>query len=139
MKKSSPKIEKQNIAWTAWNDVAAGGTSYMVSVEGYGNGGNTQAAETECMCGLIITRRGTIKSLAIHSEVAPGAGESFTYTLRINGVATALTFTIEGAAATSNSIEANVAVAVGDRVTVQLVTSVGAAACTHMGRSAIDY
>lgn len=60
---------------------------------------------------------GTFKSLTVTLRVAPGAGKSITFTLRVNGVDTALTVTISGASQVTASDTTNtVAISPGDRV-----------------------
>ncbi len=73
----------------------------------------------------------TVVQLVIAVSVAPGAGQSFVYTLYKNNVATALTVTLSGAAAFQGS--ANATTVIEDipnssAYSVQVVTSAGAAA-----------
>ena len=80
----------------------------------------------------LVTRPGILRNLFVKSNSAPGAGQSYTYTVRVNGVNTALTATISGAAQYFNTDLVNtVPVNVGDRIIVQIVTSVTATACVH--------
>lgn len=62
---------------------------------------------------------------------APGAGQSYTYTLRKNGVDTAITFTSSGASAFGGEVYAVVQVSKFDSISLKLVTSAGAATSRH--------
>jgi hypothetical protein len=63
----------------------------------------------------------------------PTAGETFTYTLRDNGVDTAMTAQTIGTSQTSVLTGNFVTLQKGDVVTVKLVTSAGASVTTHRG------
>jgi len=75
-----------------------------------------------------IAYGGTLRRLYIHTQLAPGAGQTVTLTVFVNGVATALTATIADAAVDAADLVNNVPIAEGQRVNVQIVTSVGSAA-----------
>lgn len=80
----------------------------------------------------LVTRPGILKNLVVYTSGAAGAGQSFIYTVRLNGVPTAITCTVSGGVAVSASDLVNsVHVVVGDRVTVQLVLSAGAGTKYH--------
>jgi hypothetical protein len=64
----------------------------------------------------VIRRAGTIQNLFVHLETAPGGADTRTVTLRVNGVNTALTVTITGAAVSGNDVANEVAVVAGDLV-----------------------
>ena len=80
----------------------------------------------------VVSRPSLVSRIYAAVQSAPGAGESFTYTLFKNGIATSLTCTISGAAAfsaTSNSPP--VLVEFGDFLELRLVTSNSAAVTRH--------
>jgi len=74
---------------------------------------------------------GTAGLLTVGVNAAPGAGETFTYTVMKNGVATALTVAISGASATKANVATDVAFAQDDDLSVKIVTSSGAAVTKH--------
>ncbi len=70
--------------------------------------------------GILNVTRGVVNN-------APGAGETYTITVEVNGVDSTLTYTMSGAGATTGSDLARyVAVAAGDRVSIKFVSSGGA-------------
>jgi hypothetical protein len=80
----------------------------------------------------IAGRIGIVRECYSAVNTAPGAGQSFTYTLFKNGSATAMTWTISGAGAFSgNTLSNNVTVQPDDSLDIRLVTSAGAAAAKH--------
>ena len=79
----------------------------------------------------IVPYDGLFEWMRAQSDVAPGAGETFTYNLRING-ANSTQVVIAGAAAVmAEDLVASVQVTRGDEVCVSIVTSLNAAATTH--------
>jgi len=79
-----------------------------------------------------VTRAGTIKNLAAAVLDAAGAGQSYVYTVRKNGAGTVITCTISGATdKRAQDLVNSVTAAVGDYLTIQVVTSAGAAATRH--------
>ena len=73
-----------------------------------------------------------IDYLYVIATAAPGAGETFTYTLMVNGVASALTCQIAGAAAVpANDLVNAVQVNAGDDLCIRIVTSLNAAITYH--------
>lgn len=103
--------------------VPAGATRYM-------GAGQVQSGEEltyEC-----IPRASTVKKAFIRVTGAPGASQTFTYTLRKNGVDTAMTGTISGAAAFSVTLtHAGISFAVNDLMAMKVVSSAGAAVVFH--------
>jgi len=61
---------------------------------------------------------GTFGNLVIRLDVAPGAGKSWVFALRINGATTALSVTISDSALTARDTTHSVSIAAGDRVTL---------------------
>lgn len=70
---------------------------------------------------------------------APGAGQSYTYTLRKNSADTALTCTISGAASYSCSASGAVSYSPGDEFNIKVVTSAAAAAAPHRYNVTLGY
>jgi hypothetical protein len=78
------------------------------------------------------SRSGVISTLQVFVDAAPGADQSFTYTVRKNGIDTALVGNITGDTSTSLATSSPaVAVAAGDRLSIRLVTTARAAATNH--------
>jgi hypothetical protein len=113
------------IHWTA-TGVGAGATVYPSL------GANT----AENIAYQSMERRYAVVKMYTATEVAPGAAQSYTYTLRKNGVDTAVTAASAGAASLSAQITTTVPqviFAVNDTLTTKLVTSAGAAVTAHRG------
>ena len=64
----------------------------------------------------MISRTGNLSRLYVALTTAPGGATTRTFTVYINGVATALAVTITGAATTGNNVATTVAVNAGDTV-----------------------
>jgi hypothetical protein len=77
---------------------------------------------------------GTMSNLQVYLTTAPGAGNSWTLTVDVNGTATALTCTIANAA-TSCTDSSLVTITAGDLIDLR-VTPVGSPALTRLGWSA---
>lgn len=71
----------------------------------------------------------------VATGLAPGSGESFTYTINVNGVDTAITAASSGASSfvAQTFTAASVSVAKNEPITLKLVTSAGAVATNHRG------
>lgn len=109
--------------------VAAGSTVFL---------GHGAASATEGPTQMYIPYKAAALNLYAHANAAPGAGQSFTYTLRVGAVDSALTTTTSNA--NSDSADRTNAVVIPDpggppstaaRVSLKLVTSAGAAVTTH--------
>lgn len=77
---------------------------------------------------------GTLRNLLIRLSAAPGTGVSATYTLRINGVDTALSVTISGTNTEGSDQADDIAVTAGDLISLRRTTSGGTPTTTeHWG------
>ncbi len=110
--------------------VAAASTVYL--------GQNGQSASENSQQVVIPVGLGTV-ALSVRCvflcDTAPGAGQSFTYTLRVNAASTAIVGTTSGAGVFSATVVGG-ALGIfpgGQALTVQLVTSAGANLATHRG------
>jgi hypothetical protein len=102
---------------------AAGGTYYLGAAGSYASVNANP---------FVVAIAGLITGFYAAVSTDPGAGESFTYTVYKNGVATAMTGAISGSGSFSVSVIANAfTVDPNDFVTLQLVTSAGAASSIH--------
>ena len=73
-----------------------------------------------------------IRNMRVHAGAAPGAGESYVYTFRLNGADTALTCTIAGAVNTTCEDLANyVDLVTDDLICMKIVTSAACAIVPH--------
>ncbi len=91
--------------------------------------GNNSSAES----GFICERDGILSEFIMQCSGAPGASQTFTYTVMVNGSATALTGTISGSSSFSIDVTGSVSVAKGNQVHVRVVTSAGAFTTLHRG------
>ena len=71
----------------------------------------------------IGTAAGTFSNWSIVLTVAPGASKSFTFTLMVNGVATAAAITISGTATSGTYTATTIALADGDELAIRAVPS----------------
>jgi len=93
-----------------------------------------EAARTSC-----VSAKGTIRNLYIEIMTAPGVGASWTFVLRVNGVATALSVKIEDLATTGSDVADADAIAVvpGDRISIRCTPAGPPAACLGGGWGAL--
>lgn len=75
---------------------------------------------------------GQFKELRFGTKEAPGMGQSFRYTLMVNGEATDLDFTVSDLASVGHKL-ADVEVDDDDRVCVRVIASAGATRVGHNG------
>jgi len=95
------------------------GTSYCsISAGSIGNSSNNASYRRQ-----LIPSSGTLKNLYIKLTTAPGGVATWTYTVRKNGVNTALTLTISGANTTGNVVS-DVAFIAGDEIDI-VITPTG--------------
>lgn len=78
----------------------------------------------------VMPKKGVIYGMITENGTAPGVGESFTYTIRKDGVGTGTAVTVTGGSFTGFTKQPEF-VAAGDSITVALVTSAAANAGTH--------
>jgi hypothetical protein len=94
--------------------ITANGTSYLAP----GNGA-TQANEIKAR----IPRPGILKNLYVWQRVASGlAGRTDIYTIRVNGVDTTITCTLNNAT-TGSDITHSELIAAGDQISIKLVSN----------------
>lgn len=100
--------------------VAAGATRYLGI-------GATSLAAAEFEVYFPISRAGVIRDLYVYSDAAPGAAQTYTFTLRVALADTSVVATISGSGSNSASDTSHTAtVAAGDRISIKIVTSGGA-------------
>jgi len=110
--------------------VAANTTVYM---------GMSGASASALNAHMMVTDPGIISQFVVEVAGAPGAGQSFTYTVMVNDVATAMTGGISGGGSFRFQLpNLGVTVNAGDRISIRLVTSSGAAVTQHRWMLKID-
>lgn len=102
--------------------VAAGATVFL------GQAGATAGAQD---APFTSSRAGVVSRLYAAAQAAPGAGQTFTYTVMKNGVATSMTGQIADAATTLITDANAFTVSDTDNISVRLVTSAGVLVTTH--------
>ena len=102
------------------SSLLAGNTVYMAP----GVGG---LSSTEARLGIPMPMPGTVDMLYASTNAAPGTSQSITATARLNGANTVLTTVISNSATAANDQSHNFDVVAGDLVTVEFVSSGGAA------------
>lgn len=98
--------------------LSTGATSYG-PMQGFNNGANF--VSTEASISTVMPTAGTFSNFYIRSTTAPGAGKSYTYTLRKNGADTAVTATMSDAATTATDSTNSVTYAAGDTISIKAV------------------
>jgi hypothetical protein len=78
----------------------------------------------------VMPKKGIIYGMITENGTAPGAGESFTYTIRKDGASTGSAVTVTGSSFSGSTTQPETFSA-GDSITVALVTSAAANAGTH--------
>lgn len=117
-----------NPAWTSagsaqllWGDNSVGSTTttrYLTP--GYDDG----LAET-ISAQVVAVRPGTLRSLRVRHNVPRGNGNAIVYTVRINGVATAISASIPSTSLNGSDAVSTVAVATGDRIDIEVTKAAG--------------
>ena len=110
--------------WNAGNTGPPGGTTNFM-------GGGIVDTTVEANMQLPLPFACTVGNLYAAASTAPTAGQTFTYTLRKNGVDTAVTCQIANTATSANDVANTVAFAAGDLITLKVVTSASAVAAAH--------
>lgn len=107
------QFEGRNVA-----NIAGGSTVYLAPYGHSANLGDT---------GFRAPRNGTLKSVRVDVDVAPGAAQSYTYDVLVSGISVG-TITISGASVFASSGVLNTFVPEGTQINLRLVTSSTAAA-----------
>jgi hypothetical protein len=81
------------------------------------------ANATEAIVQGIMPAAGTLQNFYVFVQTAPGAGASWTLTVRKTGAATAVTCTIAGTAQTCSDTTHTAAFAAGDLISVGIASS----------------
>jgi hypothetical protein len=103
--------------------VAAGSTMYL---------GPQGASSFPERTSWVTSRKGLVTEMHVSTSVSPGPGESYTYTVLKNNVPTAMTGIISGSGTSvMDSIAHRFTVDSTDWLTIQIVTSSGAAVSDH--------
>ena len=112
------------------NTIAISSTLYINPAQS-----TAQANATENLRQLVMPRAGRIKNLYVQTLTAQGAGGSLVFTVRKNGVDTAITFTLaaNAAAATTSDTTHTADFAVGDLLSIKVVNNDGAAVSAQIG------
>jgi hypothetical protein len=84
-----------------------------------GGGPIAQLVANESRSQQVISKNGTLQNLYARVLTAPGVGNSWIITVRVNGVNTLLTCTIAGAATASNNTAIEIPVVAGDLISVE--------------------
>lgn len=110
--------------------IAAGLTRYIGAADALTNVGDAP---------YVTPRPGLVSQILVQVNAAPGGGQTFTYTLYVNGVASAMTGSIAGAATFQAVIQAPpVPVGAAQTLALQVVTSAGATVTQHRAVIQID-
>lgn len=72
-----------------------------------------------------------LTNLNVRSSLPPGGADTFTYTVMVNGLASALNLVITGAAVVAGPNLSIVAITAGDEVDLRIISSATAQIATH--------
>ena len=100
------------------NDTSSTSPLYLL----YGSRGSTACPTTDTLVTdtpVVVTRTGFLQNLYCLSSAAPGGSDTMVYTARVDGVNSALTCTIVGAATTCNSAATSAPISAGDRLSLK--------------------
>lgn len=114
----------RTISFAATGNLSAGSTYYLGS-----NGSQAAAVDTTIVSGI----SGTVTKLRGQSVSAPGAGQTFTYTLQLDGVDTDIVATTSGSGVFESVAYGSVVVTESSALTVKVVASGSATATKHRG------
>jgi hypothetical protein len=103
----------------------ATGTTYYLGAD---NTPPTSENDSAMLCGIT----GNINRLYVEVTTAPGAGESYTFTMRKNGSDESMTGSITETATTLDVTTNTFSVVAGDNISIKMVTSAGAATATRV-------
>lgn len=126
-------VKKEKIVFsTGGGSIPANTTTFLQSLDQVGEAsGGSLVTENSVFLNYLVTRSGTLRNLVVRCTAAPGVGQTFVYTVRVNGVPSTLTATISGVAIVATDLVNSVQVAIGDRVSLQVVTSLTAIVSFH--------
>lgn len=113
--------DRFNFAGGSLTTVAAGATTYLTHL----GQGSLGAAP------YIVDKPGAVARIRVNVPTAPGVGQTFTYTLMVNGVATSMNFAISGTDTEATYTLNNSLLSILDELELRLVASAGAAVTTH--------
>ena len=111
---------KQVITWRGPTGSLIGGTYYYPFAAT--SGSNNVAIVAQTLVHVPIS--GTFRQFCVSLSSAPGAGTSWTFTLYVDGVASALSVVIADAETTGSNVATDVAITAGQKITM-LVTRSG--------------
>lgn len=106
------------------NSITADGTAYNQPVVTNGSA-NSWSSSLSGVNQQPLPHAITLDRLRVKVATAPGTGKNLVFTILKNGVATALTCTISGAATTAQDLSHTVSFAAGDTITMQCTLDTG--------------
>lgn len=83
--------------------------------------GGSTASTTEIYTESLVSTPGTLRNLRVALTGPPGAGNSYSFTVRKNGADTGLTVTISDSDTDGSDLSNSVTVVAGDRITLKMV------------------
>ena len=116
------------ILWTSTDALAQGANKWVKPMRG-----DTAAAD-DYSTRFPVPRAGTLQGFEVVASGSPGAGESFTLTVRVNGTIK-LTVVISDAETSGYDRTTTVPVVVGDDVSLHMLSSAGATTNRYFGMS----
>lgn len=108
------------LQWGATGLTSTVTTRYMTPGWGFGNAGTSAIR-------MPIPRDGTVQRMYVLHNIPAGNGNNIVYTVRNNGVATALLVTLASTAAVGSNLISSFAVVAGDQIDIQVTKALDVA------------
>lgn len=108
----------QVISGNTTNPLNASASTEYIYPQGLSVTNNTEVVFDANPTVMLISRAGTIKNFYVSLATAPGTAHSRSFTIRVNGVSTAVTLTISGASTTGSDLTNSVSVSANDQISI---------------------
>jgi hypothetical protein len=131
-----------NPSWTSggsaqllWGDNSVGSTT----TTRYLTPGYDDALAETIANQITAVRAGTMRSLRVRHNAVAGNGNTIVYTLRVNGVASALSVTLASTSSSGADAVSTVAIATGDRIDIAVTKAAGVGASPNNITATVEF
>jgi hypothetical protein len=109
----------------AWGNNSVGGTTSTRYLDPWGAQNQIAGTDGTTNPRHVAVRAGTLRNLYARHGNPDGNGNDIVYTVRVNGIATALTVTLASTGSQASDTVNSVAVVAGDNVDVEITKAAG--------------
>ncbi len=109
-----------NGSMLAWGNQSVGGTIALRYLDPWGAQNQIAGTDGTTNARTVVTRGGTIGRLYVRHGNPDGNGNDVTYTVRVNGVTTAIAVTLASTDGQASNLVDNVVVVTGDNVDIEI-------------------